>query len=295
MDILTLQKRLLEAYTLPNLNKISLTLLELYKNEQFDSLRKMAEIISDFTTIDISDKGKGFSRLMMLYHPDRADFHRNEINRLADEGNYDELFNYSHILKLERIEEIANSLNSFEDIDYSPVYEWDVAAEGFCVMNDRDKKHTEEKRFNQKKKRYSFYDAIKIRYYGHTKKEYPTYYLEDIEEFELSASGINDLDGIQYCLHTRVFDLSENYISDLSLLAELAAIEELNLANNKIEDIDALAGMPNLKTLNLSDNKIVDASALFDLERLEYVDLSGNNLDPEQIETLRELGIVVDF
>jgi hypothetical protein len=295
MDILTLQKRLLEAYSLPNLNKISLTLIDLYKNEQFEILRKMANIISDFTTIDIDEKGKGFSRLMMLYHPDRADFHINEINRLTEEGNFDELLNYSHILKLERIEEISNSLNGFEDIDYSPVYEWDVAAEGFCIMSDRNKKHIEEKRFNQRKKRYSFYDAIKIRYYGHIKKEYPTYYLEDTDEFELSGSGINDLDGIQYCLHTRVFDLSENYINDLSLLSELTAIEELNLADNKIEDIDILAGMSNLKTLTLSDNKIVDISALFELERLEYVDLSGNNIDPEQIETLRELGVNVNF
>ena len=28
----------------------------------------------------------------------------------------------------------------------------------------------------------------------------PAYYLEDIEDLELSQSGIDDLDGIQYCV-----------------------------------------------------------------------------------------------
>jgi Leucine-rich repeat (LRR) protein len=294
MDIRTLQNRLLEAYSTQNLNKISLTLIELYKNEQFEILQKMADIIGDFVTIEIDEKGKGFSRFMMLYHPDRADFHTNEINRLAADGNFDELLNYSHILKLERIEEIANSLSSFEDIDYSPVYEWDVETEGFSTMTDREQPIRKEKRFRQQVKRYSFYDAIKIRYYGHTKMEYPSYYLEDIEEFELSGSGINDLDGIQYCRHTRVFDLSENYINDLWLLAELTDIEELNLADNQLDEIDVLACLTNLRSVTLSDNRISNIEPLFELEHLEYADLTGNKISSQQLETLRDLGVTID-
>jgi len=295
MDINTLQKRLLDAYSQQNLNRISLTLIELYKNGQFEILQKMTDIIGDFITIDISDKGKGFARLMMLYHPDRADYHVNEINRLAVEGKYDELLNFSHILKLERIEEIASSLNSYEDIDYSPVYEWDVTTEGFRVINDRDKKREEERRFKSRERRFTFYNAIKIRYYGHTKMEYPSYYLEDTDEFELSASGINDLDGIQFCLHTRVFDLSENYINNLTLLSDLVAVEELNLADNEIEEIDTLCFLHNLRSVTLCNNKITDITPLFELERLEYADLSGNRINQQQVETLRNSGVNVIF
>jgi len=293
MDIHTLNKRLLEAYSLQNLNKISLTLIELYKNEQYEILQKMAEIISDFVTIEIGEKGKGFSRFMMLYHPDRADLHRNEINRLTLEDNFEELLNYSHILKLERIEEIASSLNSYEDIDYSPVYAWDFETEGFSVMSNNEKSKSSEKRFKQQAKRYSFYNAIKIRYYGHTKIDYPSYYLEDTDEFELSGSGVDDLDGIQFCLHTQVFDLSENHISDLSLLSNLTAIEELNLSDNEIEDIEPIGYLTNLRSITLCNNKITDISPLLDLGRLEYADLSGNKIAPTQIETLRELGVNV--
>lgn len=75
MKIKELQHRLQEAYTLDNLNKISLTLINLYKNQQYLILQKIAEIISDSIIIEIEADGKGFSKLMMLYHPDRALYH----------------------------------------------------------------------------------------------------------------------------------------------------------------------------------------------------------------------------
>ena len=125
MTITDLQKRLEEAYTIKNLNNISLTLINLYKNQQYTILQKIGEIISDFVDIEISAEGKGFSKLITLYHPDRYNYYINEIKTLVDENNFDKLLEFSHILKLERIEEISKSLNSYEDIDYSPVYDWD--------------------------------------------------------------------------------------------------------------------------------------------------------------------------
>ena len=136
MTIAELNKELLEAYTVDNLNKISLTLINLFKSKQYSILQKIAEMLSDFVDIEITNDGKGFSRFMMLYHPDRASFHINEINKLTERNNFSDLLNYSHILKLERIEEIASSLNSYEDIDYAPVYDWDFETEGFSVVYD---------------------------------------------------------------------------------------------------------------------------------------------------------------
>jgi hypothetical protein len=294
MEIQTLKNNLLEAYSAANLNLISVVLLNLYKNQQFSALQKITEMLSDFMLIEIDENGKGFSKLMMLYHPDRGEFHRNEIVKLAEAGNFDTLLNYSHILKLERIEEMANALESLEDIDYSPVYAWDFDDDGFTVKSDSGKKQKTGNLNNRKNKPVTFYEAVKIRQYGNTKISFPAYYLEDIDEFEFAESDIDDLDGIQYCIHAVNVDLSDNFICDLRLLENLGMIEMLNLSDNRITDIDSLEYLTNLRELNLSNNRIKDISPLFSLENLEFGDLTGNPLQSAQIRKLRNQGITVE-
>jgi hypothetical protein len=294
MNITELHNKLREAYSNQNLNKITVTLVNLYKERQFGSLRQIAEMISEIVEINIDPEAKYFSRLMMLYHPDRGDFHRNEIEKLAASNDHDGLLNYTHILMLNRIEEIAATLTSFEDIDYSPVYEWDVNLEGFTIIDVKESEPTRKKSRQYIQKRgTTFYDAIKIRMYGNTKVEFPPHYLEDLEEFELSQSNINDLDGVQYCIHATTMDLSGNLISDISLLWGLTLLQELNLSDNKIEDIDTLANLRNLKTLNLSNNAIKDISVLLNLNKLEYVELSGTRISRGQIRELEDSGVTV--
>jgi Leucine-rich repeat (LRR) protein len=283
--------KLLQAYSVNNLNRISLTLITLYKEEQFTILQKITELIGDFVCIEIKDDGKGFSKLMMLYHPDRANFHIQEINTLNDKGNNQALLKYSHILELEKIEEIAASFNHYEDIDYSPVYEWDIDTSGFRVFNDFDTNKVK----HRKKRGGSFYDAIKMREYGHTDIEFPWYYLEDIEKFELSSSEIDDLDGVQFCIHAKSIDLSDNLIFDLNLLIGLNQLKKLNLSDNQIGYIDSLALLINLKSLDLSNNQINDITPLFELEHLKYVCLTGNPVERSQINDLVEFGVEVDF
>lgn len=284
---------LLEAYTTSNLNKIALTLLNLYKTQQYHVLQKISEIVSDYVTVTIDDEGKGFSKLIMLYHPDRAGYHIGEINRLAAENDFDRMLEYSHILKLEKIEEMAVALESYEDIDYSPVYDWDMETEGFTIINDRDPIDRTKTKESTDTEGYTFYDAIKIREYGHTDIEYPSFYLEDIEEFELSACDIDDLDGVQFCVNARNIDLSDNRITDLAPLSGLTNLEELNLSGNQIGFIDALCTLGKLKNLIISDNEIEDLSPLLGLDGLEYIDISGNNIDVEQIRELSARGVTI--
>jgi hypothetical protein len=293
MEIQTLKNNLLESYSPANLNLISVVFLNLYKNQQFGTLQKIADIISDFVQVAIDENGKGFSKLMLLYHPDRGEFHRIEIIKLADADNFDALLNYSHILKLERIEEMASALESLEDIDYSPVYAWDFGDDGFSVLSDSGKKNKTGNLSDRKNKPVTFYEAVKIRQYGNTKISFPAYYLEDIDEFEFAESDIDDLDGIQYCIHAVNVDLSDNRIADLRLLENLGMIEMLNLSDNRISDIDSLEYLTNLRELNLANNRIQDISPLFSLENLEFVDLSGNKIPPASLRKLREKGINV--
>jgi Leucine-rich repeat (LRR) protein len=295
MQIGELQKMLLEAYTVKNLNIISLTLIRLYRAGNYGSLQKISEIISDFVSVKIGDDGKGFSKLIMLYHPDRVGLHINEINRLTEENNLDRLLEYSHILKLERIEEIAATLKSYEDIDYTPVYEWDMETEGFSVVTDNTPDDLNRNKTGSKSNGYAFYDAIKIREYGHTEIEYPSFYLEDIEEFELSSSDIDDLDGVQFCINAKIIDVSNNRISDLTPLFDLTNLQELNLSDNHIGYIDGISNLLNLKSLMLSNNFIDDISPLFDMQNLEYVNLTENKIDICQINILLESGVVVDY
>ena len=295
MQIKELQHKLQEAYSVKNLNNLSLTLINLYRAGEYASLQRISELISDFVSVPITDDGKGFSKLMMLYHPDRASYHINEINRLAGENNFDRLLEYSHILKLERIEEFAVALKSYEDIDYSPVYEWDLEAEGFTIISDTEPTDILRTKTNTKRVGYSFYDAIKIREYGHTDIEYPSIYLEETEEFELSSSDINDLFGVQFCINARTIDVSDNRISDITPLFGLTKLEELNLSDNQIGYLDGIGNLVNLKSILISGNYIEDLSPLFELPMLEYADLRDNRFNVEHINALIESGVVVDF
>ena len=291
MNLKELQTKLMEAYSQVNLNKISLTLINLYKNKQYPVLQKIADLISDYVHIEITSGGKGFSKLISLYHPDRMNYYMAEINNLGMQNNLEGLLKHSHILKLDQIEEIAETLNSYEDIDYSPVYEWDFNEDGFSIIRENEPVNNN----NYESDKYDFYDAVKIRQYGTTDIEFPSYYLEDIEEFELATSNINDLDGVQFCIHAVNLDLSDNNITDLTPLIGLKHIEELNLSDNEIDTIEALSKIKNLRRVYLSNNHIEDISPLMELINLDYVDLSGNNIDPEQIRELTEAGVTVDY
>jgi hypothetical protein len=295
MTITELHQKLLGAYTPGNLNNISLTLINLYREQQYSILQRIGDIISDTVNIEITETGKGFSKFMMLYHPDRACFHLKEIERLASQNDLNGLMNYSHILLLSDIEEIARSLDDYEDIDYSPVYEWDFnvrkcSAYGFSIIDD----DWPEVNFMRDSRSMNFYDALKIRIFENTDYEFPAYYLEGTDEFELSSDDISDLTGAEYCIYARHMDLSDNRISDLSPLFRLLRLENLNLSDNLIEYIDVLSNLINLRNLNLANNRIGDISPLFDLPKLQYVDLSGNGVCHSQVEILRDLGVEVD-
>jgi hypothetical protein len=294
MKVRALYEKLLEAWSNQNLNKITVTLINLYKSHQYGTLRQIASMISETIDFTVDSEARYFPKLMMLYHPDRGDYHRNEISRLADANDYDGLLTYSHILLLNRIDEISVTLASYEDIDYSPVYEWDLQSDGFTIVNEQSAYvHEKTATRNQTHRHLNFYDAVKIRMYGKTSIEFPTWYLENEEEIELSGSDINDLEGIQYCIHVKVLDLSGNLIHDISPLWPLSLLEEVNLADNRLEDIDVLSHLSNLRIVDLSNNAIKDISPLMELGRLEYVDLSGTKVPARQIAELEESGVTV--
>jgi len=289
-----LSERLLEAYSEANLNKITRNLIRLYKEKEFEKLNIISGMLSEWVAIVIEPDGKGFAKIISLYHPDRGEFYRNLIGTAARQKDAVTLSRFEHVFVIQDIEEIAANIESFEDIDYHPEYEWDVKDSGFSYFQDKKKKPRNGKR-KARSDGYSFYEAMQIRKYGDIDTTFPTYYLEDMDEIELSESDIDDLDGVEYCIHTISLDLSFNRIYDLSPLASLGSLQELNLSNNRIEYIDDISNLQQLKSIDLSNNSIGDISALFEIETLVYADLTGNKVSKTQIGKLLELDVTVDY
>ena len=288
-----LYQQLKEAYTEANLNKISRNLIRLYTEKQYDQLKKIAGRIADWVTINISEDKHGFSKLILLYHPDRIQYYHNELENYHTLKNRSRLQRLEHILVIQNIEEIAVVPDNYEDIDYTVEYEWDADSTGFSYFSDTSSPRNSERRTKVSRSNYSFYDAVRIRNYGNTTTKIPSWYFEDWDEIELMESEISDLDGIEYCINAVTVDLSVNSITDISPLFGLTSIEELNLSDNKIGYIDALSNLLKLKSVDLSNNQIDDISPLFDLPKLEFCDISGNKVPPAQVHELEELGILV--
>ncbi len=229
----------------------------------------------------------------MLYHPDRGEQFRKSISTSYSENDFENLTKYSHILLISDIDNVVVTTID-EDIGYSPEYTWDTnQTEGYSFV-DPDETTTEEE-FDMADIEKSFYNAIKMREYGTVNIEFTPYYLEDIEDFELSYSGIETLDGVEHCKHVVILDVSNNELSDISNLWDLNNLEELYLANNQIGYIDTLSNLLNLRVIDLSGNQIDDITPILELERLENLNLIGNPIPKNQIEKLKEKGIIVMY
>jgi hypothetical protein len=290
-----LYKQLKEAYSDKNLNNITAGLIKLYKAKQFGSIRSISKIVSEFVTIDDEKINKCFSKLIMLYHPDKGEFYRNEIEKKLLAGDRDGLEQYTHILLIQDIENVTISVVEIEDIDYSPEYEYDSNEDGVNYFSDTDSRFSEKDSFDTfyGTDENTFYNALKIKIYGNIEIEFPSYYLEDMEEVEMADCQIESLEGIEFCIHTITADLSGNRITDISELWNLNSLEELYLANNQIGYIDTLSNLLNLRVIDLSNNEIDDISPLFELENLEFINVAGNKIPKEQIIELNKEGRIV--
>ena len=282
---------LMNAYSEQNLNRITGKLIDLYKNRNYSTIRSLANKISKYIIIDEEKDARCFSRLIMLYHPDRITFFQNDIRTLYFEKKAEELEKYAHILLIDDIDTVK-VVELDEDIDYHPEYVWDdKQSDGYEYFNSDDIEY--DVYFGNENIAKSFYNAVKLREFGRLDVEFPTWYLEDFDSYEMACSGIDSLDGIEYCLHLVTLDISDNQISDMSNLWNLQHIEELFLANNQIGYIDTLGNLLKLRILDLSGNQIDDISPLFDLEHLEYLNLIGNKVPKHQIEILQAKNIVL--
>jgi len=288
-----LYHKLIHAYSENNLNRITGKLIELYRNKNYSEIRGIANRISRYVTIDEEKDAKCFSKLIMLYHPDRGTYFKKAISKFYSDNNYKGLKQFSHILLIDDIDTIK-VVPIDDDIDYNPEFIWDeVQDDGYSFVDFESDDNYED--FDPEDIERSFYNALKLREFGTLNVNFPVWYLQDYEEMELSENGLDSLDGVEYCKYVVSLDLTGNEISDITDLWSLKQIEELYLARNQIGYIDVLYHLRNLRILDLSGNQINDISPLLQLENLEYLNLAGNNIPQEQMDALLAKDMVVMY
>jgi len=212
-----------DAYSDENLNKISAGIIDFYKSGEHSLIKRIAEAVSEYIPIKEEKSSKCFSRLIMIYHPDRGNQYRREIDTLIKRGNLEGLQKYSHILEIQDLDQFVSSGQIAEDIDYHPEYGWDEDDPGFNYFFDRDDEQFDHPtaQFSDSEPDNTFFTAVKRKIYGTSEILLPGYYLEDLEEIEMAEYEIEQLDGIECCKYVKILDLSGNNISDIYSLKDL--------------------------------------------------------------------------
>jgi Leucine-rich repeat (LRR) protein len=297
-----LYSRLLKAYSDENLNILTAGIIGLYRSGEYDRLREISRLVSEYVDVYDEKVHRCFSKLIMTYHPDKSVAYLKEIEQLMNSDQPEKINNYAHILLIQDIESIVVPVN-YKDIDYNPEYSWDSETrrpktkftndQAGWIYDDEDYSAYEYETYYNPETERSFFSALKIGLYGTDEVDLPFYYLEEMEDIDLSGFEIEVLDGIEHCKYVRNLDLSGNKISDISQIVNLVNIEELYLQNNQIGLVDVLYNLRKLRILDISANEIDDISPLFLLPKLEYVNIMNNPVPRSQINMLRNNDILV--
>ena len=293
MEISELYGNLDKAYTAEKLGEISGRIIELFREKKFDALRAIQKVVNEYTPCEEEKINKVFSRLIMLYHPDRLSQNREEMDRAHREGDFEALYAMSHILTVQNLEPDHAVLSSvITEEDLAEEFGWDESADGFSYFMAGEELEQEED-LNPGVERRSFLSVLKRRVYGNLNVDFPMYLLEDLEEIEMADYELEDLEGISACHYARAVDLSNNNLTDISELGELRQVERLYLSNNQIGLIDALYNLSVLQVLDISFNDVDDLSPLFELNYLSYLNVMGNRIPAWQLEKLQLQGITI--
>jgi len=293
MEIGELYDNLKNAYTAENLGTVSGRIIELFRDKKYDALRAIQKVVNDYTPCNEEKINKVFSRLIMLYHPDRLSQNREQLDKAFREGDFEALYSMSHILTVQNLEPDHAVLSSvITEEDLAEEFGWDESADGYSYFMAGEEFEQEED-LEPGMERRSFLSVLKRRVYGNLNVDFPMYLLEDLEEIEMADFELEDLDGISACRYARAVDLSNNNLTDITELGDLRQVERLYLSNNQIGLIDALFNLSVLQVLDISFNDVDDLSALFELNYLSYLNVMGNRVPAWQLEKLHLQGVTI--
>lgn len=295
METGDLYAKLKEAYTAENLGLISGRIIEMFRDHRYDALRAVQKVVNEYTTCDGEKINKVFSRLIMLYHPDRLSQALGQLEEAYKRDDFEELYTLSHILTVQNLEPEQVTVSSvITDEDLAEEFGWDEEVDGYSYFMAEEE--SQEDDYLNEESDYagrSFLTILKRRVYGNLNVDFPMYLLEDLEEIEMADYELEYLDGIGACRQARAVDLSNNNLTDISELSDLHQVERLYLTNNHIGLIDALSMLTVLQVLDISYNDVDDLSPLFDLSHLSYLNVMGNRIPAWQLEKLQLKGVTI--
>jgi len=292
VEISDLYANLKEAYTSENLHLISSRIIHMFREHQYDALRAVQRVVGDYISCEEEKVNRIFSRLIMLYHPDRLNQNLEQLESAYKRGDFETLYTMSHILTVQNLEPEQVTVSSIlTEEDLAEEFGWDADTDGYSYFMDQEEDPEQEDELGYISR--SFLTALKRRVYGNMNVDFPMYLLEDLEEIEMADYDIESLEGIEACRYARVVDLTNNNLTDLTELGDLRQVERLYLANNHIGFIDPLSNLTVLQVLDISYNDVDDLSPLFDLSHLNYLNVMGNRIPAWQLETLQLKGVTV--
>jgi len=293
VEIKDLYTNLKKAYTSDNLGLISGRIIDMFRDHKYDALRAVQKVVNEYTPCAEEKINRVFSRLIMIYHPDRLSQTLQQLEQAYERGDFEELFTMSHILNVQNLEPEHVTVSSIiTEEDLAEEFGWDDSTDGFSYFMDQDSYEEEEVNDFDYTNR-SFLTALKRRVYGNLNVDFPMYLLEDLEEIEMADYEIEYLDGIDACRHVRVVDLSNNNLTDVTDLKDLHQLERLYLSNNHITLIDSLSNLTVLQVVDISYNDVEDLSPLFELSHLSYINVMGNRIPAWQLEKLQLKGVTI--
>ncbi len=296
-DIEKLYGELKNGITPSALEEISVYIIDRYRNRDHDSLSQLA-LLSGSGPSDIKP-GRLFARLIQMYHPDKLNRIRREIDALYRGKRFRELVRLRNTY-LVNIPSLRAGGDRSLPAGEEPVFTADDFGYGEEVpaVGDIEEVLGPVDAYAEDIEgtgRYNFTQAVNSLYFGNLERAVSASDLGHIDgELDLSGLEIEDLQGIEHCVNVTVLNLSGNDLVRISPLSNLFRLESLFLSENSIEDIGCLKKLPRLRELDLSFNNIEDISVLLDLDKLEYVNVVNNPLgDLSVLEALRKRGVIV--
>ncbi len=294
-----MKQTLLDSLTTAYLQRVSRRLIDMYRSKQARQIRELHDYLfpSPADTQDSRETRpelkKQFIALIKLFHPDTYNLHRKQILESSLPGNDTHIEFYRRFVDVES--KIQLNRQSRQHMVQEAFYEDEVYA--FEADSDVED-YVEADILGERTSPQNIYSIIRSLFLGNNlTAELSPLDLEQIDgELVLSNHDIEDLDGIQHCIHLNALDLSSNQIDNIYELQFLEDLEELDLSYNQINSIDELAELHRLKVLYLDGNSIEDISPLLQLPTLEFVSVIGNPLSNMQpISELQENGVVVVY
>lgn len=278
-----------QMLSIRRLNEISHTLINAYRGGNISLLTAIHRSIREPDAGSSSiPPNKIFLRLIKFFHPDRYAALVSEVEQSYARGDVKKLGFYRDLLSADR--PATRELNERYSFDFKETFGYDEEEPryaGFGMNLDDSSGTVSEHDFDL-----DFLDALKAELFGNLDFDLSVHDLDQIEgDLVLRGYGIQNLEGLDYCVNITKLDLSENRIDNLSSLSGLGYLMELYASNNDIWNLEPLAGLENLEILDLSGNDIEDADVLAGLPNLKVLNLKGNPVG--SLEKLKAAGITV--